>query len=208
MKSGGFITVEGIEGAGKSTAIARIRQWLEGKGHDVVVTREPGGTPLGEEIRSLLLAHRQGGMAPETEALLMFAARAEHLRTLIEPALATGQWVVCDRFSDASSAYQGAGRQLGMDQIKALAQWTHPGLEPDLTLWLDVPVELGLRRANGRSRPDRFESEKAVFFEAVRQGYAQLAAEAPQRIRRIDASTDLATVTAEIEAVLERHFND
>ncbi len=206
MKSGRFITVEGTEGAGKSTAIAHIQRWLEDKGHGAIITREPGGTPLGEEIRSILLAHRQDGMAPKTEALLMFAARAEHLHTVIKPALEKGQWVVCDRFSDASSAYQGAGRQLGLDQIQVLAQWTHPTLEPDLTLWLDVPVELGLIRANGRSQPDRFESEKAAFFEAVRQGYAQLAAGAPQRIRRIDASADLATVTAQIEAVLEHRF--
>ena len=198
-----LITVEGIEGAGKSTAIDTIAGWLIGQGHRVVTTREPGGTALGEELRSMLLTHRAEGMAPDTEVLLMFAARAEHVARVIQPALAAGQWVVCDRFVDASIAYQGGGRGLGAERVEALAQWALADFMPTLTLWLDVPVEEGLRRAAGRSAPDRFESEKTRFFEAVRSSYAQLAKAQGDRIVRIDAGVPLDEVTQAITTTLE-----
>lgn len=198
-----FITVEGIEGAGKSTAMGTIAGWLTEQGHRVVTTREPGGTRLGEELRSLLLTHRAEGMAPDTEVLLMFAARAEHVARVIQPALAAGQWVVCDRFVDASVAYQGGGRGLGTERVEALAQWALGGLMPQLTLWLDVPVEKGLSRAAGRSAPDRFESEKLGFFEAVRSSYAQLAKTHRHRMVRIDAAVPQEAVASAITATLE-----
>lgn len=203
-----FITVEGIEGAGKSTAIETVSAWLTARGGTVVSTREPGGTPLGEELREVLLAHRADGMATDTEALLMFAARAEHLAQVIRPALEAGQWVVCDRFTDASLAYQGGGRGMGIDRVRRLADWVHGGFEPGLTLWLDLPVADGLTRAAGRSAPDRFESEKHRFFDAVRATYAALAKQYPSRIVRIDAAAPLSAVTAEITTVLEQRLHD
>ena len=206
MARGGFISVEGTEGAGKTGAVAVISDWLKASGRSVVTTREPGGTEVGEELRAVLLGHRDGGMSAEAEVLLMFAARAEHLERVIRPALAAGRWVVCDRFTDASIAYQGCGRGLGMARVSALGDWLHADLAPDLTLWLDLPVRLGLRRAAGRSRPDRFESEQARFFEAVRAGYAGLARDHGQRIQRIDASLTQPAVHAAIEAALEERF--
>ncbi len=206
--TGRFITVEGIEGAGKTTAMTVIGDWLRAQGERVVTTREPGGTPLGEELRALLLAHREGGMSGEAEVLLMFAARAEHLKRVIQPALAEGAWVVCDRFTDASVAYQGAGRGLGIKRVQALADWLHADLQPGLTLWLDLPVKLGLERAAGRSAPDRFEAEKAEFFERIRGGYATLAEQCPKRIRRIDAEQPPTQVKAQIEALLQSHYQD
>lgn len=203
-----FITVEGIEGAGKSTAIENISAWLTDRGASVVSTREPGGTALGEELRATLLAHRADGMAADTELLLMFAARAEHLARVIRPALAAGQWVVCDRFTDASVAYQGGGRDLGIERVRRLADWVHGGFEPTLTLWLDLPVADGLARAAGRSAPDRFESEKHRFFEAVRATYARLAEQEPARILRIDAAASLPAVTAAINTALEQRLHD
>ncbi|MDR9433134.1 MAG: dTMP kinase [Spiribacter sp.] len=203
-----FLTVEGIEGAGKSTAIESICTWIRANNAEVLATREPGGTPLGEELRTVLLEQREGGMSAEAELLLMFAARAQHLERVIEPTLAAGQWVVCDRFTDASIAYQGAGRGLGVKRVEALAHWLHPARWPDLTLWLDVPVKIGLERAAGRSAPDRFESEKARFFERVRAGYAGLAQKNPERIVRIDASADLATVNAAITTALSEHCSE
>ena len=201
-----FITVEGIEGAGKTTAIDTIRDWVEAQGGDPLLTREPGGTALGEELRDVLLGHREGGMSAEAEVLLMFAARAEHLDRVIRPALAAGRWVVCDRFTDASIAYQGMGRGLGIERVRSLGEWVHPDLAPDLTLWLDLPVTLGLERAAGRSRPDRFESEQARFFEAVRSGYAAIAEQEPARVRRIDSSGTPARVRDGINAALEARF--
>ncbi|MEX0448321.1 dTMP kinase [Spiribacter sp. 221] len=206
MGDGRFITVEGIEGAGKTTAIDIIRDWVKGQGGDPRLTREPGGTALGEELRDVLLRHREDGMSAEAEVLLMFAARAEHLDRVIRPALAAGRWVICDRFTDASIAYQGMGRRLGIDRVRSLGQWTHPDLAPDLTLWLDLPVTLGLERAAGRSRPDRFESEQSRFFEAVRHGYATIAEQEPARVQRIDASGTPAQVRDGITAVLEARF--
>ncbi len=201
-----FITVEGIEGAGKTTAMDVISDWLHAHGEQVVTTREPGGTALGEELRGVLLAHREDGMSAEAEVLLMFAARAEHLSRVIRPALAEGAWVVCDRFTDASIAYQGAGRSLGVERIESLAQWLHPDVQPGLTFWLDLPVAVGLARAAGRSAPDRFEAEKAEFFHRIHAGYAEIAKRYPQRIQRVNAGQPLEQVQAEIRRLLERHY--
>lgn len=166
---GQFITVEGGEGAGKTTQLAFMREYLEQTGRRVVLTREPGGTPLGEEIRALLLGHRHDGMALATETLLMFAARAEHLERVIRPALAAGHWVLCDRFTDATYAYQGGGRGLPPERIAILEDWAQGALRPDLTLVFDVPVAVGLERAGRRSAADRFEREETAFSsESVR----------------------------------------
>ena len=198
-----FITVEGLEGAGKSSCLGCVERRLRVLGRDPLLTREPGGTRLGEAVRGLLLAHDHAGMHPDTETLLMFAARAEHLAQVIRPALAAGRPVVCDRFTDATFAYQGGGRGLPEARIAVLETWVQQGLEPDLTLWLDLPVEQGLARAGQRGAPDRFEVERAEFFERVRGGYAARARRYPQRIRRIDASRPLAEVEAQIVAVLD-----
>ncbi|KAF0284920.1 dTMP kinase [Spiribacter sp. SSL99] len=208
MDTSRLITVEGTEGAGKSSALAIIRDWVTAHGGEPVVTREPGGTALGEELREVLLGHREAGMSAEAEVLLMFAARAEHVRTVIQPALQAGQWVICDRFTDASLAYQGGGRGLGIERVRALADWLLGDLQPGLTLWLDLPVATGLARAAGRSAPDRFESERARFFEAVRAAYAELANADPGRITRVDATQSLARVGAAIETLLDEHYDD
>ena len=199
---GCFITVEGIEGGGKSSNLDFLRQLLEEKGTEVVVTREPGGTSLGEEIRTLLLDHRHDGMASDAELLLMFAARAEHLARVIRPALAAGKWVLCDRFTDATYAYQGGGRGLGFERVAALAEWVHHDLRPDLTLLFDLPVELGLQRAGKRNRADRFEKEAAAFFERVRAAYLQLAEREPERFRVIPAEPPLAQVQDHLRRVM------
>jgi dTMP kinase len=200
---GRFITLEGVEGAGKSTALALVQQAVEMAGHEVVVTREPGGTPLGEELRNLLLGHKHEGMSDDAELLMMFAARAEHLHRIIRPALAAGRWVICDRFTDATYAYQGGGRGLSGERIAQLETWVQGELRPDLTLLLDLPVEQGLRRAGRRSAPDRFESEQTAFFERVRRAYLDIAAAQPQRVRTIAAGQDLPQVSAAIQAVME-----
>lgn len=202
-KSGRFITLEGIEGAGKSTAMALIQQAVETTGHDAVVTREPGGTRLGEDLRALLLSHKHAGMADDTELLLMFAARAEHLHQVIEPALAAGKWVICDRFTDATYAYQGGGRGLPMTRIAQLESWVQGSRRPDLTLLLDLPVQQGLERAGRRSAPDRFESEQTAFFDRVRQAYLDIATAEPRRVRTIDASQPLPDVSAAISMTME-----
>lgn len=201
-----FITVEGLEGAGKSTCLATIRDWLANRGIDPVVTREPGGTKLGEAVREVLLDHQYGGMTADSETLLIFAARAEHLAEVVRPALTAGQWVVCDRFTDATYAYQGGGRELGEERIEPLEQWVQGRLRPDLTLYLDVPVRAGLERAAARSTPDRFESEREAFFERARAVYRRRCATHPERMRLIDASTSLAQVQQRIEANLEAAF--
>jgi dTMP kinase len=189
MRRGRFITLEGIEGAGKSTLLLALAGALQARGLAVCTTREPGGTPLAEAIRQLVLERRAGGMSPATELLLMFAARASHVAERIEPALARGEWVLCDRFTDASRAYQGGGRGLGTDAIESLAAVAHPRLTPDLTLLLDLPVEAGLMRAKGRKDGgDRFEDEAAAFFGRVRERYLQLAANEPKRFRVLDAT--------------------
>lgn len=202
MTHGLFITLEGGEGAGKTTSIAFVRAFLEQAGRKVLVTREPGGTPLGEKIRSLLLEGRED-MHADTELLLMFAARAEHVARVVQPALAAGTDVVCDRFTDATYAYQGGGRGVAATRIAALEEWVQQGLRPDLTLLLDIPVEQGLARAGQRSAPDRFEREARAFFERVRETYLGIAALEPQRVKVIDASKDLAQVEQQLRAVLE-----
>jgi dTMP kinase len=203
MTTGRFITVEGIEGAGKSTCLELIRQRIQATGLDVTVTREPGGTALGEELRGLLLGHREDGMASDTELLLMFAARAEHLHAVIEPALAQSTWVLCDRFTDATYAYQGYGRGIDLQRVEALENWVQGKRRPDLTLLLDLPVAQGLERAGRRSAPDRFESEAGLFFERVRTGYLALAGRWPQRFRVIDASRSIDEVAAQVVAAID-----
>lgn len=201
---GVFITVEGSEGAGKSTNLDFIHAQLCAAGKQVVMTREPGGTPLGEEIRALLLGHRHDGMADDTELLLMFAARAEHIDKVIQPALDAGKWVLCDRFTDATYAYQGGGRGVPPQRIAQLEEWVQGPLRPDLTLILDLPVEQGMQRAGERSAPDRFEKEQMEFFHRVRAAYLARAAAAPQRYRVIHAGESLARVQEEISTVLDR----
>ena len=200
--SGKFITVEGIEGVGKTTNMAFVEQTLRAAGYEVVVTREPGGTALGEAIRGLLLDPQYTGMDPVCELQLMFAARAEHLAKVIRPALAQGQWVLCDRFTDATYAYQGGGRGIDTGIIARLETLVQGDFRPDLTLLLDVPVEVGLARASERSTPDRFEQEKVDFFERVRQAYLQMAAAAVDRYRIIDASRSLDVVQQQLVEAL------
>jgi len=202
MNRGLFITLEGGEGAGKTTSIAFVRTFLEQAGKKVVQTREPGGTALGEKIRSLLLEGRDA-MHADTELLLMFAARAEHVARVILPALSAGTYVVCDRFTDATYAYQGGGRGLPAARIRVLEEWVQQGLRPDLTFLLDISVDKGLTRAGQRSTPDRFERETADFFERVRQTYLATASNEPQRIKLIDAGQGLPQVEQQLRAVLE-----
>jgi dTMP kinase len=200
--TGKFITVEGIEGVGKTTNMEYLRQLITAGGKELVVTREPGGTPLGEAIRGLLLDPEYKGMNPDCELQLMFAARAEHLDKVIKPAIEAGQWVLCDRFTDATYAYQGGGRSLDTEKIAALEQLVQGDFRPDLTLLLDVPVEIGLERAGNRSKPDRFEQEEVAFFERVRQAYLEMARKHDGRYRVIDASQPLENVRGQLTAVL------
>ncbi|MDR8013671.1 dTMP kinase [Ectopseudomonas guguanensis] len=200
--TGLFITLEGPEGAGKSTNREYLAERLREQGVDVLLTREPGGTPLAERIRELLLDPSGEPMAADTELLLVFAARAQHLQQVIRPALAKGCVVLCDRFTDATYAYQGGGRGLSIERIAQLEQFVQGELRPDLTLIFDLPVEVGLARAAARGRLDRFEQEGRGFFEAVRQAYLQRAAQAPQRYRVLDAGQTLAQVQADIDALL------
>jgi dTMP kinase len=192
--SGKFITIEGIEGVGKSTNMDFIHRQLRAAGRDVVVTREPGGTPLAEAIRALLLDPAYTGMDSICELQLMFAARAEHLAKVIKPALVAGRWVLCDRFTDATYAYQGGGRGVDVAVIARLEDLVQGGFRPDLTLLLDVPAELGLSRASRRGALDRFEQERIEFFERVRQAYLGMARKHPGRYRIIDASQPLEAV--------------
>jgi len=198
-----FISLEGIEGAGKSTHMPFIAGLLARAGREVVVTREPGGTPLGEQIRRQLLLPGTAAIGAETELLLMFAARRQHLDDIIRPALAAGKTVLCDRFTDSSFAYQGGGRGIAADRIARLADWVHPDLKPHLTLLLDVPVALGLSRTNRRNRSDRFESETADFFEKVRLAYLDIAKSEPDRVKVIDASAAMNEVQAAIANLLK-----
>jgi dTMP kinase len=201
--NGKFISIEGIEGAGKSTQINFIRDFLEAKGKRVVVSREPGGTELGEQIRELLLAPRQAGMSEDTELLLMFAARAEHIHQKIKPALMRGDWVLCDRFVDATFAYQGGGRGIERDRIQTISDWTLKGIQTDLTLLFDLPVAVGQSRVVKRQQQkDRFEQEKAVFFEKIRHCYLQRAETEPERIKIIDASREIEAIQSQISSIL------
>jgi dTMP kinase len=206
MTPGRFITLEGIEGAGKSTVAKFVREWLEERGIKVVLTREPGGTPLAERVRQLVLDRQGEPITPTTETLLMFAARGLHLENLVRPSLARGEWVVCDRFTDATRAYQGAGRGVSSDWIERLAGEVQRGLNPDCTLLLDLPVTIGLERVRKRSGAiptDRFEEEPAKFFVRVRDAYLQLARAEPKRIRIVNASGTLPEVQRQVSDVLE-----
>ncbi len=199
---GKFITLEGIEGVGKTSNLQFIQQLLESSGHSCVVTREPGGTKLGEALRGLLLGHSDDNMSADAELLMMFAARAEHLSKVIRPALANNQTVLCDRFTEATYAYQGGGRQLDINKISELEQWVQGDLRPDLTVILDAPVETGRARAGQRSEPDRIEKEHDDFFQRVRETYIELANQHPHRICLIDASPELAAVQKQIHKKL------
>ena len=197
MTRGRFITFEGIDGAGKSTHIEAVAEWLRGRGETVLVTREPGGTPLAEKLRELFLHEPMDAL---TEALLVFAGRRDHLHTRIAPALAAGTTVLCDRFTDATFAYQGAGRGFDLEVLAALERWVQQGIQPDLTLWFDVPPAVAAQRRAAAREPDRLESEAEAFFERVRSGYAARCAAAPQRMVRIEADAEREKVRA---AVLE-----
>ncbi|WP_018231667.1 dTMP kinase [Thioalkalivibrio thiocyanodenitrificans] len=198
-RRGRFITLEGGEGAGKSTQVEGLKRFLEDQGIALVTTREPGGTPVAEAIRGLLLSRDHPAMHPDTELLLMFAARAEHLRTLILPALEAGRWVLCDRFTDATYAYQGGGRGVDPARIAALEVWVQGPVRPDLTLLLDMDVKTGLARARGRSEADRFEQEAVEFFERVREAYLERARSEPARYRIIDASRSVEAVAGDLQ---------
>lgn len=198
-----FITIEGTEGGGKSTNIARLERYLSAQRIPFVQTREPGGTPLAEEIRTLLLSPREEPVSEDCELLLVFAARAQHLAEVVRPALAAGQWVLCDRFTDATYAYQGAGRGLSTDKIATLEQLVQAELKPDLTLLLDVPVDVGMARARGRGQLDRFEQEQQAFFERIRSAYLQRAAAEPERFVVVDAGQPLDAVWQQIETCMD-----
>ncbi|MCW9014493.1 MAG: dTMP kinase [Gammaproteobacteria bacterium] len=198
-----FITLEGSEGVGKTSNLEYIKSLLDGAGIEYIETREPGGTPLGEALRNTLLGEDFKGMSDDTELMLMFAARAEHVAQVIRPALEQGQWVLCDRFTDSTYAYQGGGRQLDMDRIAGLEQWVLGDLRPDITLLLDAPVDIGRERAGKRSEPDRFEQERDAFFNRVRETYLARAKQEPDRIKVIDASKDLDNVQSQIKEVFD-----
>lgn len=203
---GCFLTLEGLDGAGKSTHVNWLVEQLQARGLSVVSTREPGGTELGEQIRQWVL---ECPMHLKTETLLMFAARCEHVETVIRPALAAGQWVVCDRFTDASYAYQGGGRELGAARVEALEEWVHADLQPDRTLFFDVPLEVARARLTGVRELDRFEQEGAAFFQRTREAYHDRASQNPERVHIIDSTLSIETVRAcligEIETLLGEH---
>ena len=203
METGKFITVEGIEGVGKTTNVEFLREAIEKRGYDVLTTREPGGTPMAERIREMLIEHGDEAVPDITELLLMFASRSLHVNNVIQPALAAGTWVVCDRFTDASRAYQGGGRGFPQEDINRLAEWVHGDLRPDLTILLDAPVETGMSRAGRRGSPDRIEIERVDFFERVRECYLSLAEGDPERFAVIDASRDIDAVRVSIESVID-----
>ena len=200
--SGKFITIEGTEGAGKSTNLSSIEKVLNDFDISYIVTREPGGTAVGEELRSVLLKNESINISGQTELLLMFASRMQHINDVIKPALKLNKWVICDRFTDASYAYQGYGRQLNLSFISSLENLVHPDLQPDLTLILDVPVNIAMGRVHNRGNLDRFEQEDVAFFNRVREGYKEIAKNNIDRCREIDASKDLAEVQAEVMQII------
>jgi dTMP kinase len=200
---GRFITIEGGEGAGKSTVMSRVAAWLEGAGHRVITTREPGGTVLAEKLRDILLDRNNISLSGQAELLLMFAARSQHLDELIRPSLARGDCILCDRFTDATWAYQGGGRGLPREEIATLENLVHGDLQPDLTLLLDLQVQQGMQRAAARSQADRFELESINFFEKVRAAYLERADAAPERFAVVDASLNVEAVWAQIQLILE-----
>lgn len=201
MEVGKFITFEGIEGVGKSTNMAHLTKAIEAQGHRVLTTREPGGTRMAERIRALVAEHGDEAMPDIAELLLVFASRALHVNNVIRPALAAGTWVICDRFTDSSRAYQGGGRGFPQEDINRLADWVHGDLQPDLTILLDAPVEIGMSRAGRRGTLDRFELEQTEFFSRVREVYLQLAESEPERFVVVDATQDLDSVQSTIEAI-------
>jgi len=203
MPKGYFISLEGGEGAGKSTQNKRIVKWLSEQGHVVIETREPGGTVISEQIRQLLLDTRNAGLDPVSELLLMFAARSQLVQEVIRPALADGKVIVCDRFTDASFAYQGGGRQLGAETVASLEKLVLGDLRPDLTLLFDLPVETGMQRVAGRGAADRFEAESVRFFERVRNAYLARAAADPNRFQVIDASANEDEVWEQVRKILQ-----
>ena len=207
MERGKFITIEGIEGVGKSTNMAVVVDRIEAAGHKVLTTREPGGTPFAEDIRDILM-NRVDEPVPEiAELLLMFAARSFNVTNVIVPALEAGTWVVCDRFTDSTRAYQGGGRGIPMDTINRIADWVHGATWPDLTILLDAPVDVGMARAGSRSEPDRFEQEKHDFFERVRACYLQLAEDEKERFAVVDTTRAIDRVNAEVGALMDRILN-
>lgn len=200
-----FISIEGIEGAGKSTQLAFIQRYLSEHGKQLVMTREPGGTELGEQIRTLLLTPTTTAMTSDTELLLMFAARAEHIEQVIKPALERDQWVLSDRFVDATFAYQGGGRGIDPQRISALSDWTLKGLKTDVTFLFDLPVEMGQQRVLSRNQGiDRFEQEKVDFFERIRACYLQRAQQEPNRIKVIDASKSIVEIELQLTVLLDK----
>ena len=201
QQRGLFLTLEGVDGAGKSTHVQWLVEQLTERGVKVVCTREPGGTELGEKLRALLL-HEP--MSLECETLLMFASRAEHLQAVIEPALRAGQWVVCDRFTDATFAYQGGGRELGVERIAALERWVHPALQPDCTWLFDVPLAVARERLDRTREQDRFEQEAAAFFERTRAVYLARAQQEPFRIQRVDATQSIEHIRKQIALQLDQ----
>jgi dTMP kinase len=208
---GRFITFEGGEGVGKSTQVARLADWLRASGRDVVLTREPGGTPRAEQLRRMLLERGDEPMPGSCELLLMFAARATHLDNLVRPAVERGSWVLCDRFTDATYAYQGGGRGVPESSIDALAELVHGGFEPDLTVLLDAPVETGMARAhdrNGGEGPDRFETERHEFFERVRAAYLARARRYPLRVRVVEAGGTVEAVEADVRRLVQPLLGD
>ncbi len=207
MKKGLFITLEGGEGVGKSTNLVFIKQLLEDKGIPVITTREPGGTIFAEKIRQLLLEKSEETISENTELLLMFAARSQHIYHVIKPALEQGQWVLCDRFTDATYAYQGGGRNMDISMIEWLEQKIQGTLRPDLTLLLDAPIETGMKRAYSRGKLDRFESEKHTFFEKVRTSYLQRAKKFPLQIKIINANQTLDIVQSDISLEIQKKID-
>lgn len=207
MKRGRFISVEGIEGVGKSSNIDVLVKHIEKAGYKVLTTREPGGTPLAEDIRDLLMNRGDEPIPAIAELLLMYAARSLNVNNVIVPALEAGTWVISDRFTDSSRAYQGAGRGLPMESIDQLAHWVHGDTWPDLTILLDAPVEVGMERARNRSKPDRIEREKHEFFARVRECYLKLAAAEPKRFAVIDTTRALSEVNAEVRALADQQMN-
>lgn len=205
---GKFITLEGTEGAGKSTALAHVEQKIRAAKISLVVTREPGGTPIGEQLRELLLDTKNQQICDDAELLLMFAARAQHLHQLITPTLAQGTWVLCDRFTDATYAYQGGGRGVELSRIAQLEDWVQGELRPHKTLLLDVPVEIGMERVAKRGELDRFENEKIEFFHNVRNTYLERAKKHPARYKIIDASQSLEKVQSQLDSVLNELMDD
>lgn len=203
MKSGHFITLEGVEGAGKSTAAKFLVEYLREKNIDFVLTREPGGTEIAEKIRKIVLDHHQEVMHPDTEMLLYFAGRAQHLHQVILPALQRGQWVICDRFTDATYAYQGGGRGLSSEKIAILEQWVQGELRPDYTLLFDIDVKIGLERIKKNRVLDRFEVEHENFFEKIRNCYLARAHKEPERFRIVDANKSFAEVKLKVVEILD-----